>query len=105
VFSANDLIRYFRDVMSANGGAQPTAAFARLFLIPGMNHCGGGPATDQFDALNAMRDWVEGGSAPGSIVAKGAAFPGRTRPLCPFPQVARYRGAGDPEKAASFECR
>jgi pimeloyl-ACP methyl ester carboxylesterase len=105
VFSANDLIRYFREVMSANGGSQPTAAFARLFLVPGMNHCGGGPATDQFDALNSMQEWVESASAPSRIIAKGAMFPGRTRPLCPFPQVARFKGAGDPEDAANFDCR
>jgi pimeloyl-ACP methyl ester carboxylesterase len=105
VFSANDLIRYFRAVMSANGGSQSTAAFARLFLIPGMNHCAGGPATDQFDALNSMQEWVESGSAPARIIAKGAMFPGRTRPLCPFPQVARFEGSGDSENAASFECR
>jgi feruloyl esterase len=105
VFSANDLIRYFRDVMSANGGPQSTADFARLFLIPGMNHCAGGPATDQFDALNSMQEWVERGSAPGRIIAKGAAFPGRTRPLCPFPQVARFMGGADSQSAASFECR
>jgi feruloyl esterase len=105
VFSANDLIRYFRDVASANGGARSTADFARLFLIPGMNHCAGGPATDQFDALNSMQEWVEHGSSPARIIAKGTAFPGRTRPLCPFPQVARFRGGGDPEKAESFDCR
>ncbi len=105
VFSANDLIRYFREVLAANGGPQRTADFARLFLIPGMNHCAGGPATDQFDALNAMQEWVEGGRAPDRIIARGAAFPGRTRPLCPYPQVARFMGSGDAENAASFECR
>jgi len=105
VFSANDLIRYFRDVIAANGGSRATAEFARLFLIPGMNHCAGGPATDQFDALNAVQEWVEGGRAPDRIIARGAAFPGRTRPLCPYPQVARFMGSGDAENAASFECR
>jgi feruloyl esterase len=105
VFSANDLIRYFRDVIAANGGPRSTADFARLFLIPGMNHCAGGPATDQFDALNAVQEWVEGGRPPDRIIAKGTAFPGRTRPLCPYPRVARFMGSGDAESAASFECR
>jgi feruloyl esterase len=105
VFSANDLIRYFREVMTENGGPRATAAFARLFLIPGMTHCGGGPATDEFQALSSMQQWVERGLAPRTIIASGAAFPGRTRPLCPFPQVARFKGAGNPEVAASFECR
>ena len=96
------------------------ADFARLFLVPGMNHCSGGPATDQFDMLAPLVDWVEYGNAPASVTAtaRGAGASGgvngdvpatwsagRTRPLCPYPQVARYDGSGDPEAAASFSCR
>ncbi len=71
-----------------------------------MGHCAGGPATlDQFDALSLLVDWVNTGKAPDQIVATGAAFPGRSRPLCPFPEHAQYRGQGDPQAASSFECR
>jgi feruloyl esterase len=105
VFSANDIIDYYLQLERANGGQEKTASFARLFLIPGMNHCGGGPATDQFDALSALEKWVEQGQVPQSITATGAAFPGRTRPLCPYPQYAAYNGAGDPQQAANFTCK
>jgi feruloyl esterase len=71
-----------------------------------MGHCGGGAATlDRFDLLSAIVDWVEHQRAPEAVVATGAAFPDRSRPLCPYPQHAQYRGAGDTEKAESFECR
>ena len=80
--------------------------FSRLFLVPGMGHCGGGAATlDQLDLLSAVVDWVEKGVAPESVVATGRAFPGRSRPSCAYPKHAQYRGSGDPESAASFECR
>jgi len=77
--------------------------WARLFLVPGMTHCGGGPSTDQFDMLTAVQDWVEQGRAPDRIIARGKTFPGVTRPLCPYPTLARYRG-GDPKSAKSFAC-
>jgi feruloyl esterase len=88
-------------------------------MVPGMNHCAGGPATDQFDLLTSLVRWVEGGPAPKAVMAsvRGAANPGgpnfdvpptwspnRTRPLCPYPKVAVYRG-GDVELAESFACR
>jgi feruloyl esterase len=69
-----------------------------------MLHCAGGQATDRFDMLDAIQQWVEHGRAPDKVIASGSAFPGRTRPLCPYPAVARYDG-GDPESAASFSCR
>lgn len=78
--------------------------WARLFMIPGMTHCGGGQSTDQFDLLTEIQQWVEEGEAPDLVTAKGNAFPGVTRPLCPYPQVARYDG-GDPASAESFSCR
>jgi feruloyl esterase len=78
--------------------------WARLLLVPGMTHCGGGEATDRFDMLTAIQQWVEQGRAPDRIIATGNAFPGVTRPLCPYPAVARYIG-GDPADAASFSCR
>jgi feruloyl esterase len=97
-----DTVAWYERAQSHNTG--PIADWARLFLIPGMTHCAGGPATDQFDMLTAIDDWVEHGRPPERIVATGNAFPGRTRPLCPHPRIARYVG-GDPEKESSFECR
>ena len=105
VFSANDLIRYYKDLTRAKGGAKQTPQFARLFLLPGVNHCGGGPGLDSFDSLTALEAWVEEGVAPDRIVARGNAFPGRTRPLCRYPQTPHYNGWGNPENAASFACR
>lgn len=103
IFSAFESMDYIRRVQAANAGAD---RFARLFLVPGMNHCAGGAATDDFDALTAVVRWVEEGQAPERIEARGSsgAFAGVSRPLCPFPKVARYKG-GDEKAAASFECR
>src|SRR5690606_13498101 len=64
----------------------------RLFLVPGMAHCSGGRSTDTFDLLTAIQTWVEEGQAPERILATGEAFPGVSRPLCPYPLVARYEG-------------
>lgn len=90
---------------NAAHGDRAAARLVRTFLVPGMNHCRGGPATDDFDGLSALVDWVENERAPERIVARGStAMPGIERPLCPWPRIARYRG-GDPAKADSFECR
>jgi feruloyl esterase len=105
VFSADDIVDYYRQLERDNGGQEKTASMARLFLIPGMTHCGGGPATDQFDSLTALEKWVEQGEAPQSIMASGAAFPGRTRPLCPYPQYAAYNGSGDAQDGMNFTCK
>jgi len=78
--------------------------WARLFLVPGMTHCAGGQSTDQFDMLTAIQEWVEKNRAPDRVIASGRAFPDTTRPLCPYPRVARYDG-GDAKAAASFSCR
>jgi feruloyl esterase len=105
VFSINNTIDWWNDVNKANNGA--ASEFVRLFAVPGMNHCSGGPATDQFDAFTALVNWVEKGAAPASIVATagpGTPWPGRTRPLCAYPQQARYKGAGSIEDAGSFLC-
>lgn len=105
VFSIQDTIDWYREVDQRNGGR--AADFVRVFPVPGMAHCSRGPATDRFDAFAALVDWVERGDAPERIVAKAsqdAPWPGRTRPLCPYPQVARYAGKGDIERAESFVC-
>ena len=108
VFSANYHLKWYRNLVARNDGLERTQKFARLFVVPGMNHCGGGPSTSQFDAFSAVVDWVENGHAPDTILgtapATGTPFPGRTRPLCPYPAFAKYKGEGSIELAASFEC-
>jgi feruloyl esterase len=106
VFSINDTISWWNQVNRANNGA--ASDFSRLFAVPGMNHCGGGPATDQFDAFTALTNWVEKGTAPDRIVAtagQNSPWPGRTRPLCVYPKQARYKGAGSIEDAGNFVCQ
>jgi len=108
IFSSLDTIRY-QEALQARYGADADK-FSRVFLVPGMNHCAGGPATDEFDAVTALDSWVEKGTAPDLILARARKTPdvpwvNRTRPLCPFPKVATYKGSGDVEDAANFECR
>ena len=83
-----------------------TDAFYRLFMVPGVEHCRGGPGTDQFDLLGPVIAWREHGTAPDQVVASGRLPAGgtRTRLLCPFPQVARYDGSGNSDDAASYRC-
>jgi len=98
-------VRYYEQAVAANG--RNATDFMRLFMIPGMAHCAGGLGPDQYDAVTAVIDWVEQGTAPDSLVASkivnGAVT--RSRPLCPYPQVARYKGQGSTDEAGSFECR
>ena len=104
IFSINDTIDWWRKVDAANQGK--AASFVRVYAVPGMTHCMGGPATDQYDALAALVDWVERNKAPDRIEAKAGPmtpWPGRTRPLCPYPQVARYK-SGDVNRTESFQC-
>jgi feruloyl esterase len=104
-FSANDTRLYYESLAETNGGAEAVRDFSRLYLVPGMGHCQGGSATlDSFDMVSAIVGWVENGEAPEGIVSTGTAFPGRSRPLCPYPEFAAYTG-GDPEAADSFMCR
>lgn len=106
VFSINDTIAWRNEVNARyNGSADATV---RVFPVPGMNHCGGGPATGEYDAFAALVAWVEKGKAPDSIAAKAGAdtpWPGRRRPLCAYSKIARYKGSGSIEAAESFECR
>jgi pimeloyl-ACP methyl ester carboxylesterase len=104
IFSPYETIDYYQRLTAAN--EQNAARFARLFLVPGMGHCQGGAATDSFDGLGALVDWVEKGNTPQRIVASGTTvFPGRTRPLCAYPQYAHYDGSGSTEDAANYSCR
>lgn len=91
------------DHLKSDTGGNPQD-WARLFFVPGMTHCGGGQSTDRFDMLTAIQSWVEHGEAPDRISATGSAFPGVTRPLCPYPKVARFNG-GDSKLESSFACR
>jgi feruloyl esterase len=77
--------------------------FYRLFMAPGMAHCGGGPGPDHFDTLGAVVKWVEQGSAPDQIIATKQST-NLQRPLCSYPEVARYKGTGNPNEASSFAC-
>jgi hypothetical protein len=105
-FSALDTIDYYERMTKANGGPAQVTNWSRLYLAPGVGHCAGGPvALDQFDMLSALVDWVEKGTAPASVTATGRALPGRSRPLCAYPQYAHYKGTGDTQDAKNFECR
>jgi feruloyl esterase len=105
VFSANDIMGWFDAITRDTdaGSEERNQRWARLFIVPGMTHCGGGPALDDFDPLGAIESWVEHGRAPAFLSAKGKAFPGREQPLCPYPQVAQYQG-GVPERLTSYRC-
>ncbi|HXK11077.1 MAG TPA: DUF6351 family protein [Vicinamibacteria bacterium] len=105
-FSALDTVDYYERMTHANGGATAVEGWSRLFLVPGMGHCGGGPAAlDEFDMLGTIVDWVENHHAPEAVRAAGHRWPGRSRPLCAYPSHAHYKGTGNTEDAASFECR
>ena len=120
---AVNTINYYRSVV-AKAGAKDAETFVRLYMVPGMQHCDGGPGPDVFshvgttrgdrthDIDTALEDWVEQSIAPAQIVAsryKGSPRPGgdvvRTRPLCPYPLVADYKGTGSTDDAANFTCK
>jgi feruloyl esterase len=96
---------YYENVLKTTGGAVRNNY--RLFMVPGMNHCGGGDGPASFDMLTALEQWVEQKKAPDTIPAAHLTDgqPDRTRILCPYPQVATFKGSGDPNSAASFACR
>jgi len=93
-------IAYYEAVRAAVPAARDST---RLFLAPGVLHCGGGSGPDRFDTLAALENWVERGVPPASLLATKQGSP-LSRPLCPYPALARYKGTGDPNDAASFEC-
>ena len=104
--SASGTVDYYEQMVKKVGGQQEADSFARLFMIPGMHHCSGGPGPNSFDMLPVLEAWVEKGVAPSQVVASRIVDgkTTRTRPLCPHPQVARYRGTGGIDDAASFVC-
>ena len=100
-------VDYYNAVSSRMGGASKINDSFRLFMAPGMNHCGGGDGPSRIDPLAAIEQWVEQGKAPDQLLAAHPAARDtvdRTRPLCPYPQVARYKGSGSIDDAASFVC-
>ena len=118
IFSVNDTETWYNGVQENSSG--DASNFARFFRIPGMDHCRNGAATDQFDAISALVNWVEQGETPDTILAsvRGEGNPGgqnkdlpsdwspnRTRPLCPYPSVATYKGSGSIEDASNFTCK
>ena len=120
VFSYNDTVSWMDKVKN---DFNDTASWTKLYPVPGMGHCSGGPAADQFDMIEPLVNWVENGTAPAAVQAKArgtgtstiaalinAEVPStwsasRTRPLCPYPQVARYNGSGDMDTASNYSCK
>lgn len=118
--------QYYDEVVKANGGLEATQAFYRLYMVPGLAHCSGGPGASSFggvgqqippvrdathDLVTALERWVEQGTAPGTLIATkfaDVAASSRevrfTRPLCLYPSVPKYKGSGDPNDAGSFAC-
>ena len=99
-------VRYYKKVLDSMGGSDKVQSFYRLFMVPGMAHCGGGDGTSSFDMLTALEQWKEQAKAPAQIAASRLrdGKVDRTRPLCPYPQVAKYKGTGSTDEAASFVC-
>ncbi len=100
-------VEYFDKVTAQMGGASQAAQSVRLFMVPGMNHCGGGEGPNVFSMPSALSQWVEDGKPPEQVLASHvtAGKVDRTRPLCSYPKTAHYKGMGDPNDAANFECR
>jgi Tannase and feruloyl esterase len=106
ILPGGDPVHYYENVTHAMGGYEATASFARLFMMPGVGHCAGGPGPDTIEPLDALVKWVEDGVAPDRLIAssleRGRVV--RERPLCPYPQIAHWTGSGSTDKAESFTC-
>lgn len=99
-------VNYYKTAVDTMGGEAKTADSIRLFMVPGMGHCGGGEGPNKFDMMSAMTAWRENGQTPQRIIASRLIDTklARTRPLCAYPQVAKYKGSGSIDDAASFTC-
>jgi hypothetical protein len=121
LINANGSVDYYQRVVDKVGGLKKTQEFARLFMAPGVGHCGGGNGPAPQAQFDAVVKWVEQGIAPESITAarggpggggvgggpRGGGAPAAapmSRPLCPYPAVAKYKGSGSTDDAASFSC-
>jgi feruloyl esterase len=100
-------VDYYTRVLETFGGTAKVQSSYRLFMVPGMAHCRGGDGTSSFDMLSALQQWVENGKAPDRIEASRIrnGVTDRTRPLCPYPQIAVYRGTGSTDDAKNFSCK
>jgi feruloyl esterase len=96
-------VHYYESVLEAGGGASKVSESYRLFMVPGMGHCGGGEGPNRFDMVGALEQWREQDKAPVRIVASTRDGK-QSRPLCPFPQVPKYRGTGSTDEAGNFVC-
>jgi feruloyl esterase len=106
VVPPQDTAAYYEGVVKTMGGAEKTREFFRFFPAPGMGHCAGGPGPNQFDAIGALEQWVEKNVAPDRLIASHVTNGkvDRTRPLCMYPLVARWKGTGSSDEAANFSC-
>jgi hypothetical protein len=107
LISAEGTVDYYRRVVEKMGGAKKTADFARLFMAPGIGHCGGGAGSNPSGQLDALLSWVEDGKAPETLPAARRDQAGtitRSRPLCQYPLVAKFKGSGSSDDAANFTC-
>jgi feruloyl esterase len=104
--SPRNTIQYFESVQKTMGGSKKTDDFLRLFMAPGMAHCSGGPGPNTMDTLGSLEQWVEKGTAPDRILATHSinGKVDRSRPLCPYPQIAKYKGTGSTDDASNFVC-
>ncbi len=116
--SALNTVNYYQSVI-AKMGQKEADSFVRLYMAPGVQHCAGGPGADSFEEIGgdpahsaegALEQWAEKGTAPSTIIA--SKFEGQdrthakmTRPLCPYPQAAKYKGSGDTNDATNFSCQ
>jgi feruloyl esterase len=100
-------VQYYKRVSERIGGPDKIQNSYRLFMVPGMAHCGGGEGPNTFDSVSSLEQWVEKGQAPDRMVAslaRGSTVV-RTRPLCPYPQVAAYKGGGSTDDEVNFVCK
>jgi feruloyl esterase len=99
-------VEFYKSAAQASGNPAAAANWIRLFMVPGMGHCGGGEGPDTFDKISVIEAWVENGKPPARIIAahETAGKVDRTRPLCPYPQIARYNGTGSIDDASNFRC-
>jgi feruloyl esterase len=104
--SPGNSVAYYKSVAEAMGGAAKMHGSYRMFMVPGMSHCGGGDGPNEFDMVTALEQWVEKATAPERIIASRSrnGVVERTRPLCPYPQKAVYKGSGSTDEAANFVC-
>ncbi len=101
------VVDYYHRVQRVHGGATQTDKFARLFMAPGVGHCGGGTGAAPANGFDALVAWVEHGKAPNQLTGQKTDSTGNvvlSRPVCKYPTVAAYGGHGDPNDARNFRC-